>query len=36
MQGRTDKGMPAWDGVLEEETISRIYVYLETVQAEPQ
>jgi mono/diheme cytochrome c family protein len=36
MQGRADKGMPAWDGVLEEENISRIYVYLETIQAEQQ
>lgn len=31
-RGRTDKGMPSWDGVLGEDVISRIYSYLETVQ----
>jgi len=36
MQGRPNQGMPAWDGILEERVISRIYLYLETVQTEPQ
>jgi mono/diheme cytochrome c family protein len=33
--GRLDVGMPVWKGVLSEDTMWRIYTYLETVQAEP-
>lgn len=32
--GRLDKGMPVWKGVLNDETIWKIYTFLETVQSE--
>ena len=31
--GRMDKGMPVWKGVLDEETIWKIYTFLSSVQA---
>jgi polar amino acid transport system substrate-binding protein len=30
--GRPEKGMPAWNEVLDKDTIDQIYIYLETVQ----
>jgi mono/diheme cytochrome c family protein len=33
-EGRLDKGMPVWKGVLPDETIWKIYTFLTTVQAE--
>ena len=33
--GRVDKGMPVWKGVLSEEVLWQIYTYLQTVQTEP-
>jgi mono/diheme cytochrome c family protein len=33
--GRMDKGMPVWKGVLSDEVIWKIYTFLETVQSEP-
>ena len=30
--GREDKGMPAWQGVLEDDTLWKIFTFLETVQ----
>jgi mono/diheme cytochrome c family protein len=33
--GRMDKGMPVWKGVLPDETLWRIFTFLQTVQAEP-
>jgi len=32
MNGRPDKGMPVWSGVLDAKTIESIYRYLETIQ----
>jgi mono/diheme cytochrome c family protein len=32
--GRLDKGMPVWKGVLNDETLWKIFTFLETVQAE--
>jgi len=32
--GRLEKGMPAWKGVLSEEVLWKIFTFLETVQAE--
>jgi mono/diheme cytochrome c family protein len=32
--GRLDKGMPVWKGVLPDETLWKIFTFLETVQAE--
>ncbi len=32
--GRMDKGMPVWKGVLPEDTLWKIYTFLETVQVE--
>jgi len=32
MNGRPDKGMPVWSGVLDAKTIEGIYRYLETIQ----
>jgi mono/diheme cytochrome c family protein len=32
--GRPDKGMPVWKGVLPDDTLWKIYTFLETVQAE--
>ncbi len=32
MNGRPDKGMPVWGGVLDAKSINSIYSYLETVQ----
>jgi polar amino acid transport system substrate-binding protein len=34
LNGRADKGMPSWQGVLDEKTIWQIYTYLETVQVD--
>jgi mono/diheme cytochrome c family protein len=33
--GRLDKGMPVWKGVLSEDTLWRIFTFLETVQTPP-
>jgi len=33
-EGRVDKGMPVWKGVLPDETIWKIYTFLMTVQSE--
>jgi mono/diheme cytochrome c family protein len=33
LQGRLEKGMPTWEGTLDEDTIWKIYTYLQTVQA---
>ena len=33
--GRMDKGMPVWKGVLNEEVIWKIYTFLASVQTEP-
>lgn len=33
--GRMDKGMPVWGGVLPEDTLWRIYTFLESVQTQP-
>jgi len=33
--GRMDKGMPPWKGVLKEEVIWRIFTFLSTVQTQP-
>jgi mono/diheme cytochrome c family protein len=33
--GRVEKGMPVWKGVLSEEVMWQIYTYLQTVQTEP-
>ena len=33
--GRMDKGMPVWKGVLNEDVIWKIYTFLESVQSEP-
>ena len=33
--GRPDKGMPNWTGRLDEETLSAIFAFLQTIQAEP-
>jgi mono/diheme cytochrome c family protein len=33
--GRTDKGMPVWKGVLSDDVLWRIFSFLETVQAQP-
>jgi len=33
-EGRMDKGMPVWKGVLSDEVLWKIYTFLETVQAE--
>jgi len=30
--GRPDKGMPSWEGVIEDETLWKIFTFLETVQ----
>ena len=30
--GRADKGMPPWKGVLEDETLWKIFTFLQTVQ----
>jgi mono/diheme cytochrome c family protein len=32
-RGRPEKGMPTWEGTLDEDTIWKIYTYLQTVQA---
>jgi len=32
--GRMDKGMPVWAGVLADDTLWRIYTYLETIQSD--
>ena len=34
-QGRMDKGMPVWQGVLPDDTLWRIFSFLETVQTQP-
>jgi polar amino acid transport system substrate-binding protein len=33
--GRLDKGMPVWAGVLPDDTLWRIYAFLQTIQTEP-
>jgi mono/diheme cytochrome c family protein len=33
--GRMDKGMPVWKGVLNEETMWKIYTFLSSVQTQP-
>jgi polar amino acid transport system substrate-binding protein len=33
LQGRLEKGMPTWAGTLDEDTIWKIYTYLQTIQA---
>ena len=33
--GRVEKGMPVWKGVLSEDTMWQIFTYLQTVQTEP-
>lgn len=33
-EGRLDKGMPVWKGVLRDEVVWKIYTFLETVQEE--
>jgi mono/diheme cytochrome c family protein len=33
--GRMDKGMPVWGGVLPEDTLWRIFTFLESVQTQP-
>ncbi len=33
--GRMDKGMPMWGGVLPEDTLWRIFTFLESVQTQP-
>lgn len=33
--GRLAKGMPLWKGVLSDETLRRIFMYLQTVQTQP-
>jgi mono/diheme cytochrome c family protein len=32
--GRMDKGMPVWKGVLNDETLWKIFTFLQTVQVE--
>ena len=34
-RGRPDKGMPTWKGVLSDDTLWRIFTFLETVQTPP-
>jgi mono/diheme cytochrome c family protein len=34
-QGRLEKGMPVWQGVLPDDTLWRIYSYLESCQTQP-
>jgi polar amino acid transport system substrate-binding protein len=34
-QGRMDKGMPVWQGVLPDDTLWRIFSFLESVQTQP-
>jgi polar amino acid transport system substrate-binding protein len=34
-QGRMDKGMPVWSGVLPDDTLWRIFSFLESVQTQP-
>ena len=36
VNGRVDKGMPVWGGILDEKTITQIYGYLETIQERPE
>lgn len=33
-EGRMDKGMPVWGGVLPDETVWKIYTFLQTIQSE--
>ena len=33
--GRMDKGMPVWSGVLADDSLWRIYTFLQTIQTEP-
>lgn len=33
--GRLEKGMPVWAGVLPDDTLWRIYAFLQTIQTEP-
>jgi len=34
-KGRLDKGMPVWKGILSDEMLRRIFIYLRTVQTQP-
>jgi mono/diheme cytochrome c family protein len=34
LNGRTDKGMPSWQGALDEKALWQIYTYLESVQVD--
>jgi len=34
-KGRLDKGMPVWKGVLTDDVLRRIFIYLQTVQTRP-
>lgn len=34
-KGRMDKGMPVWGGVLPDDTLWRIYTFLESIQTQP-
>ena len=34
-KGRLDKGMPVWTGVLSEEKLRQVFIYLQTVQTQP-
>jgi mono/diheme cytochrome c family protein len=34
-KGRPDKGMPVWKGVLSDEKLQRIFLYLQSVQTAP-
>lgn len=34
-KGRLEKGMPVWRGVLSDEMLRRIFIYLQTVQTQP-
>lgn len=35
LEGRLDKGMPAWSGTIEQETIGKIFSFVRSMQAEP-
>jgi mono/diheme cytochrome c family protein len=33
--GRPDKGMPTWGGVIDDETLWKIFTFLQSVQTKP-
>jgi len=35
LEGRVDKGMPAWSGAIDQETISTIFSFVRSVQSPP-